>query len=311
MKAAIGSILRGGSVMDSGSSNAIISHFSVFEMQQVTGKDLSRLLHIIPSYRTVDITLESAASAIIESAKSPTRIGFNYVYLPLMEEIVSKKVGCLLLDSQKPTDTGRYLVSTLLVRYVVVIIGPEPPKQQDWRQEAVGSCKCNDCKMVNDFVRSDKRMAGFKVGKARRVHLDRTFKYHPNASWTIEVFTSSNPHEWRMTKTSARDYTNKQWAEVVKEAKGKMKSLTKKGLTKAWLEHEEDFDDIVNLNAVQLKQKLESRLQKQGLDTHTLTEGGNRLKRAAEESVDSRPSKKGATGAGPTEETEVVDLTEE
>lgn len=54
---------------------------------------------------------------------------------------------------------------------------PEPPR--DWRQEATVSCRCEDCRELQVFVRDPvERVHGFRVRKDRRQHLHGTIEQH-------------------------------------------------------------------------------------------------------------------------------------
>ena len=101
-----------------------------------------------------------------------------------------------------------------------------------------------------------------------------------------------------------------------------MGMLVAKGLTKEWLEYEEDYEDLIALRARVLGKRVSERTHQHTKATLTrrvegcgnaLREGtGNPLKRAAEGTDDEeRQTKRNASGEGVQQNVEVVDLSED
>ena len=293
----------------------------------VTGTDLSALFNVIGPYLPVDYCrLESITSNLIDNANVASAARFKHTYLPFIVHVLSEDISLFLTEAMTPTPTARHLVSTLLLRYVVGIIATEPAKAGSWCRSEVGRCSCVDCVRVNAILRSNKRVDGIKVSKARRQHLHRTFNDRNDGSYSIETIRTTNPNEFRITKNMGRwQKERNQWSRLVDEGKVWMSLLVSKGLIKEWFEHEEDFEDVIALNANVLKDRPKQRWQERiNVNMARIDEdmeerrsalmkvSGNPLKRAAEgPDGEERQAKRNARGENVKQEVEVVDLTED
>ena len=171
----------------------------------VTGQDLANLMSVIQAYLPVDdVNLDSAVSSLIEDAKLASAARFTYTYLPFLLRVVSKNIPIFLTTTDTPTSIACRLVSTLLLRYIVEIIGSEPACDSDWCRPAVGSCNCSDCQRVNAIFRSDQPVGGIKVSKARRRHLHTNFNNRNDGSYSIETIRTTESNEFRITKNISR-----------------------------------------------------------------------------------------------------------
>ena len=290
----------------------------------VTGRDLANLMNVIQAYLPVDdLNLDSVVSSLIENAKLASAARFSHTHLPFLLQVVSKNIPVFLTTTDTPTSIACRLVSTLLLRYIVDIIGSEPACDADWCRPAVGSCSCSDCQRVNAILRSDEIAGGIKVSKARRHHLHTCFSDRNDGSYSIETDRTTNPNGFRIIKNVSRWQKEKnERNKLVEEGRKWLGILVAKGLTKEWLEHEEDYEDFIALRAGLLKKRKSERTHQHTMATTTrlveergnaLREGtGNPMKRAAEGTDDEeRRTKRNAGGEGVQQNVEVVDLTED
>ena len=278
------------------------------------------LLNVIQQYLPVDdINLESVTTSLIQNAKLASAARFTYTYLPLLMQLVSNNVRAFLTEERNPTSIARKLVSSLLLGYIVDIIGPEPACDADWCRPAVSFCGCSDCQRVNVILGSDDRVGGIKVSKARLRHLHTYFNEDNDGSYSIETIRTTESDEFRITKNISRwQKEKKDWNKLAEEARKWMGMLVAKGLTKEWLEYEEDYEDLIALRAGVLKKRIPERRHQNTMAIlpqlveergNALREGtGNPLKRAAEGTDgEERQTKRNASGKGVQQNVEVVD----
>lgn len=82
-----------------------------------------------------------------------------------------------------------------------------------WLQDLLGSpsdavvkmltCPCEDCKSINEFLRSDDVTETFRAHQARRSHMESNIKSRISSAVTFTTIASGSPHSLQVTKTRA------------------------------------------------------------------------------------------------------------
>lgn len=152
------------------------------------------------------------------------------------------------------TPTYQQLVSTILRQYVERDLGTPPHKPRTWTKDARGCKTCNDCRDLDQFLRSPTdQIKRFKVGGGRRNHLqnqctDRRFR-NVGIDLTVTTERVGSPHALVIVKRH-QDYEAKaqRWVDAARRAKQSISSVAKVNDLRTLLG--DQFDDIANLKYI-------------------------------------------------------------